>query len=32
MAGVHGQKNFHLDHDHAHAPPGLAAAAPPPHR
>lgn len=38
MAGVHGEKNFHLDH--AHAPHGraaggggaAAAAAPPPHR
>ncbi len=32
MAGVHGEKNFHFDHAHAHDPPGAAAAAGPPHR
>ena len=34
MAGVHGEKNFHFDHGHAHDPPGgaAAAAAGPPHR
>jgi len=30
MAGVHGEKDFHFDHGHAH--PDVAAAAPPPHR
>jgi hypothetical protein len=30
MAGVHGEKDFHFDHAHAH--PDVAAAAPPPHR
>jgi hypothetical protein len=30
MAGVHGEKDFHFDHGHAH--PDVAAAAPPPPR